>query len=126
MIGLEEAKEYIRRAGRAVSSDRVSEIDSSSAGEQGWEHLGEDYFYNAKSNQIAGPRGEGAVRILVTLSLTLENAGQEIEAEYDLALEWDRLAGDSSSPELGAEVLPRGITAKDSGRKLDERCACDM
>ena len=118
MIGLDEAKEIIRRSGE------FSQVDAEVVFEDGWVHLGDDHFCNEARNLLAGP-GEGPVRILVNLSAATGEEDMELKA-YDIAMDWERQA--PAEPEvLNAEVKLPIKESREKGRSFKSgRCACDF
>ncbi len=86
MIGLEEAKAIIHGSDPEIDSEQYSEIDAQAVFEEGWEHLGEDFYYDRKKKRIAGPSGGSPIRILVDLG-----AGQKrisgIERSYGIEMD---------------------------------------
>jgi hypothetical protein len=123
MIGLDEAKEVIRRADPAGTLDEYSEADPAVVYQEGWRHLGDDHFYNESTNQVAGPMSSGSIRIVVALSVRDRNS--DVETSYDLALEWDRQVG-TDPLEVNMDAAAKGATSKDYQKRSSGKCACDM
>lgn len=128
MIGLDTAKEIIRRADPAGSSDRCSEVDSAIVDEKGWEHVGEDYFYHEAKRQLAGPSSLNRKRILVNAISEAEGDNLGHEAIQDISLEWERQA--ATEPPSGEETshTAEGLrTEEDRGRQESGsiKCTCD-
>ena len=84
MIGLEEAKAIIHGADPDLDDEQYSEIDAAAVFQKGWRHLGEDFFYNRNTNQVAGPSAGSPTRILVDLSERLCGTGAYNEASHDI------------------------------------------
>ena len=84
MIGLEEAKAIIHGADPDLDDEQYSEIDAAAVFQKGWRHLGEDFFYNRNTNQVAGPSAGSPTRILVDLSERLCGAVPDNEVAHDI------------------------------------------
>ncbi len=126
-MGLNEAKEVIGNADRAGSSFRYFEIDSAVVFEEGWIHIGEDHYFNPVANRVAGPSGEGAVRIMVEVSREVLLHIAKGAVGYDIAMEWDRqVAMEPHAGRREREEPEKSPDSRNIGRHARERkCACD-
>jgi len=84
MIGLDEARAIIHGADPDLDSEQYSEIETSAVFENGWRCLGEDYYYNESTKQVAGPGGGGPTRILADLLAKNCGGRMDIEWPYDV------------------------------------------
>ncbi len=122
MIRLDEAKEIIRSAGPAGSSDRCLEMDSDSIFGEGWRDLGEDHYYNEIDDLVAGPGEVDRASIWVCSASTEELTVVETEAVYDFGFEWDRQVDTGVQPRVVENETEEQPT-RASG--ASGRCACD-
>jgi hypothetical protein len=130
MIGLEEAKEIIRRADSLGFPDQEhSEVQTAAVYEEGWEPLGEDYFYNESSNLIAGPGGASLTRKLTRLDVLIDRKRESSEAAFDISQEWDRQVDLEPQPAKGITPEQGGLTSGDYAdwrrRIANGKCTCD-
>ena len=130
MIGLDEAKEIISRADSNDYPDqRHSEIDSAAVYEEGWEPLGEDYFYNESDNLVAGPGSGNPTRTLTSLGALVEVEEEDSEIAFDISQEWDRQVDLEPQPVKGMTHEQGGLTSGDYAdwrrRIANGKCTCD-
>ena len=128
MIGLDEAKEIISRADSKDDPDQTSlEVGSATVYEEGWEPLGEDYFYNESNNLVAGPGGGNPTRTLTSLGFFMQ--AEEEERDFDISQEWDRQVDLDPSPNRDGAHAPGQLTAGSYGdwkrRIANGKCTCD-
>lgn len=128
MISLAKAKEIIGRADSAANSDlEYSKIDADAVYSEGWEHLGDDYFYSERANLIAGPSGGGPERTMISPDEAVLNEYKESEKDYDISFEWDRQVGEESVPYAARDrnrLIPLG--AEEAKRpNAGGKCTCD-
>ncbi len=119
MTSLDRIKAIIDRADSDLPPELFSEIDASLVFEEGWIHLGEDYFYNRSGRQVAGPN-TGGTRVAFALV-----ASTEAPATRDISHEWERQAGSepSATPEEARETDKEKPFAE--ARPAGGKCACD-
>ncbi len=136
MISLDEAKEMMRDViSHHLTAQGYTRMDTTEVYREGWEPLGEDYYINMVSNQVAGPDEGGPTRVVADLSTMIPRQHEEAgtvpkeETGYDISQDWDRQVGEELIPERAA-VQTTGQPESDSsggqGKHLSkDRCTCD-
>ncbi len=125
-MGLDEAKEVIRNADRTGSPYRCFEMDAAVVYEDGWIDIGDDHYFNPVAGLLAGPGGEGAVRIVAEVPPDVLDRIAEDVVGYDIAMEWDRQVAMEPLAGRLEDESERSPDSANIGRLARERkCACD-